>query len=65
VEQLEQKTARLTELQAKYDLLLERMNSVDELHRQDIRIIKAEYQEQIDFLKDELKARRSWHQKQE
>ena len=55
-EQLEQQAARLTEVQAKYDLLIERMNNVDEQHRQDIRIIKAEYQEQVAFLKEQLKA---------
>lgn len=60
-EQFEKQAARLTEVQAKYDLLIERMNSVDEQHRQDIRIIKAEYQEQITFLKEQLKAWQTWH----
>lgn len=62
MEQLEQQAAKLAEVEAKYEVLKDRMNKVDEQHRQDIRIIKAEYQEQIDFLKDELKARRNWHQ---
>jgi archaellum component FlaC len=65
LEKFEQQATKLTEVEAKYKALLERMNNVDEQHRQDIRIIKEEYQEQINFLKDELKAWRSWHQKQE
>ena len=65
LEKFEQQAAKLTEVETKYKALLERMNNVDEQHRQDIRIIKEEYQEQIDFLKDELKAWRSWHQKQD
>ena len=62
MEKLEQQAAQLIEVEAKYEAIKDRMNQVDEQHRQDIRIIKAEYQEQIDFLKDELKARRNWHQ---
>jgi hypothetical protein len=38
------------------------MDKGNEQHRQDSRIIKGEYQEQIDFLKDELKAWRAWRQ---
>ena len=62
LEEHAQQVAILTEVEEKYEALKDRMNKVDEQHRQDIRIIKAEYQEQIDFLKDELKARRNWHQ---
>jgi ATP-dependent protease HslVU (ClpYQ) peptidase subunit len=62
MEQLEQQAAKLTDVEAKYEALKDRMNNIDELHRQDIRTIKEEYQEQITFLKDELKAWRSWHQ---
>lgn len=61
----EQQASKLTEVEAKYEALKDRMNNVDEQHRQDIRLIKEEYQEQIAFLKDELKAWRSWYQKQE
>jgi hypothetical protein len=64
MEQLEQQAAKLTDVEAKYEVLKDCMNKVDEQHRQDIRIIRSEYQEQIDFLKEELKAWRSWHQKQ-
>ena len=41
--------------------LCERARSVDEQHRNDIRIIRAEYQEQIDFLKEQLRA---WQRKE-
>jgi predicted transcriptional regulator len=58
MEQLEQQTARLSITEKENEMLKTRLSQVDELHRQDIRIIKAEYQEQIAFLKDELKARR-------
>lgn len=62
MEQLEQQAAKLTDVEAKYEVLKDRMNCVDELHRQDIRLIREEYQEQITFLKDELKAWRTIHQ---
>lgn len=65
LEKFEQQASKLTEVEAKYEALKDRMNKVDEQHRQDIRIIKEEYQEQIAFLKDELKAWRSWYQKRE
>ena len=41
------------------------LRQIDEQHRKDIRAVKEEYQEQITFLKDELKAWRAWHQKQD
>ena len=63
MEELEQQAAKLTDTEAKYKALKDRMNQIDELHRRDIRLIKEEYQEQITFLKDELKAWRAVHQK--
>ena len=65
LEQLEQQATKLIAVEAERDALRERMKNVDEQHRHDIRIIKEEYQGQIDFLKDELKAWRSWHQSKE
>lgn len=65
MEQLEQQAAKLSIVEAENAALKERLSQIDELHRQDIRAIKEEYQEQITFLKDELKAWRSWHQKQD
>lgn len=62
MEQLEQQAAKLTTVEEENKLLKERLSQTDELHRQDIRAIREEYQEQITFLKDELKAWRSWHQ---
>lgn len=71
MEQLEKSVARAVAVEEENERLKERLKQVDELlrqiderHRQDIRAVKEEYQEQITFLKDELKAWRSWHQKQ-
>ena len=62
MEQLEQQATKLYSTEAENERLKDILSKIDEQHRQDIRIIKAEYQDQIDFLKDELKARRNWHQ---
>lgn len=56
LEQLEQQAARLSVVEAENEKLKQRLNGIDEQHRQDIRIIKAEYQEQITFLKEQIKA---------
>lgn len=64
LEALESQAAKLTATEAENEKLKERLQQIDELHRRDIRAIKEEYQEQINFLKDELRAWRSWHQKQ-
>lgn len=47
---------RLAEIEAENEALKRRIAEIDELHRQDIRAIRAEYKEQIEFLKDQLKA---------
>lgn len=60
--QLEKQAAKLTEVEAENERLKEQLRQIDELHRNDIRVIKAEYQEQVAFLREELKAWRSWHQ---
>ena len=65
MEQLEQSASKLSAMEAENKMLKERLSQIDELHRKDIRAVRDEYQEQITFLKDELKAWRSWHQKQE
>ena len=62
LEQLEQQAAKLATVQEENDQLKAQLHQIDELHRQDIRAIKAEYQEQIAFLKDQLKAWQTWHQ---
>ena len=64
MEKLEQQAAKLSSVEAENAILKERLSQIDEQHRKDIRAVKEEYQEQITFLKDELKAWRNWHQKQ-
>lgn len=59
LEKFERQAARLTEVEAKNKTLIERISTIDEQHRNDIRIIKQEYQEQIAFLKEELRAWRN------
>lgn len=56
MEQLEQQAAKLSVVEAENERLKCRLNEIDELHRKDIRAIREEYQEQIDFLKEQLKA---------
>lgn len=76
MEQLEKQAAKLSVVEAENEMLKARLKDVDkllqgidELHRQDIRIIKQEFQEQkqeykdtIAFLREELKERRNLHQ---
>lgn len=59
MEQLEQQAAKLSIVEAENAALKERFAHLDELYRQELRAVKAEYQEEIAFLRDELKARRS------
>lgn len=68
LEQLEKQAAKLSATEAENERLKERLTQVDELlrhideqHRQDIRVIREEYQEQIAFLKEQLKAWQSTH----
>ena len=56
VEQLEQQVAKLSVVEAENEMLKKKLMNIDEQHRQDIRVIKAEYQEQILFMKEQLKA---------
>lgn len=63
LETLEQQTARLATAEAENTAMKAQLDKIDEQHRQDIRAVKDEYQEQIAFLKDELKAWRSLQQK--
>lgn len=69
MEQLEKQAAKLTVVEAENEMLKNRLKDVDKLlqniegqHRQDIRAVKEEYQEQIAFLKEELKAWRNLNQ---
>lgn len=63
MEQLGQQAEKLTAVEAENECLKKRLESIDELHRQDVRAIRAEYQEQIAFLKEQLKAWQTYHQK--
>ena len=54
MEQLEQQAAKLKIVEAECEVLKDRLSKMDELHRQDIRIVKQEYQEQVKFLRDQL-----------
>jgi ATP-dependent protease HslVU (ClpYQ) peptidase subunit len=63
MEKLEQQAAKLSVAEAENERLKCRLNEIDEMHRKDIRIIKEEYQEQITFLKEQLKAWQTWHSK--
>jgi hypothetical protein len=69
MDQLEKQAAKLSVVEAENEMLKNRLHNIDEQHRQDIRIIKQEFQEQkeeyketICFLREELKARRSLNQ---
>ena len=54
MEQLEQQAEKLKTVEAECEVLKDRLSKIDDQHRQDIRIIKQEYQEQVKFLKDQL-----------
>lgn len=59
IENLEQQAAKLSAVEAENAMLKDRLNKIDEQHRNDIRIIKEEYREQVCFLREELKSRRN------
>ncbi len=68
MERLEQQAAKLSTVEAENAILKERLKQVDDLlrqideqHRNDIRAVKAEYLEQIVFLKEQLKAWQTHH----
>ena len=70
LEQFEQQAAKLSATEAENERLKERLKQVDEMmrqideqHRKDIRAVKAEYQEQIVFLKEQLRAWQTEHHK--
>ncbi len=63
METLEKQAAQLTAVLQENETLKEHLNCIDAQHRCDIHAIREEYQEQITFLKEELKAWRSLHQK--
>jgi predicted transcriptional regulator len=56
LEALEAQAAKLSAVEAENERLIARFRQIDEQHRQDIRAVKEEYQEQIAFLKEQLRA---------
>jgi hypothetical protein len=62
IERLEQQATKLTAVEEENERLKAAFRQIDEQHRQDIRTVKEEYQEQITFLKDQLRAWQSWAQ---
>ena len=60
---MEAQAAQISALAQENETLKERLNCIDAQHRCDIRAVKEEYQGQISFLIEELKAWRSLHQK--
>lgn len=59
LERYEQQAAKLSAVEAENERLKASFRRIDEQHRQDIRAVRAEYQEQIAFLKDELISHRN------
>ena len=55
-EQFENQAERLATLEAENERLKGILSNIDEQHRNDIRLIRQEYQDQIAFLKEQLKA---------
>jgi hypothetical protein len=53
---LEKKAARADELEKENAEMRERLARIDELHRQDARAIREEYREEIQFLREQLRA---------
>ncbi len=58
IETLEQQNLELT---TRNDELATKLTTIDEVHRNDIRVIKAEYLEEIAFLKEQLRAWQRMH----
>ena len=56
IETLEKQAAKAAELEKENAALKERLAHIDEVHRNDARAIRAEYREEIAFLKDQIKA---------
>ena len=63
LKELENQSAKLSVTEEENKRLKNILSTIDEQHRKDIRVIKEEYQEQIAFLKEQLKAWQTWHSK--
>ena len=62
LEKLEQQAAKLSLVESENERLKNRFREIDEIHRNDMRVMREEYQEQITFLKEQLKAWQSRYQ---
>lgn len=62
LEKLEQQAAKLSVAETENERLKAILSKIDEQHRKDIRAVREEYQEQIAFLKEQLKA---WQTRQQ
>lgn len=56
MEALEKQAARAGDLEKENAEMRERLAHIDDLHRQDVRAIREEYREEIQFLKEQLRA---------
>ena len=56
VEKLEKQAATLSAIEKENHELKAKLNTIEEQHRHDVRIIREEYREQIAFIKEQLKA---------
>ena len=63
IEELEKQTAKLLVIEKENIELKAKLDAIDEQHRKDIRIIKEEYQDQIAFLQEQLRAWQAHHDK--
>lgn len=63
LEKLEHQASKLSSVEAENERLRNSFKEINEIHRKDIRAIKEEYQEQIVFLKEQLKAWQSHNSK--
>ena len=63
VEALEKQAEKIAAVERENEVLKEHLSKADELHRADIRAIRAEYVEQLTFLKDEITYLRALLQK--
>lgn len=61
IEQLAKQAEKLSAVEKENIELKSKLDAIDEQHRQDIRAIRAEYLEQIAFLKEQLKAWQTRH----
>ena len=59
LELLEKQSAKLAEAEKENKAMKIRLSKIEEQHRKDIRAVREEYQEQLTFLKEELKAWRT------